>query len=572
MSRTILRRLLVVGAAVCVGVLVQAMPAFGADTFTPNPVTLTLQAGASMNVNKTLHLDALPGAADIIIAIDTTGSMTAAIAQAKAQATALCNNVQSTIPGARFAVIDFRDVPDRPATNGVLILTPTFTSSCAVVQAAINLMSAGGGGDFAEAYNWVFHNAYSEATLDASRNPNAVQFLVVLGDAPPHNSPAPTVAPSCGNQPPADAGITSDSEIAGLNANDITLLMIHFSTPVNIPIACYNELTGATGGTAVESGGDLSGEIISQIQAAAAHIDSVNFVVSGACPPVGLTFSPTPPYGPFTAPVNIPFVETITAPTVPGVYACQVTAVVDGTPRAVQQINLTVTPGNPATLTLAPKTDTNTVDDTHCVTATVKDAFLNPTPGIHVVFTVTGAVNTSGNVVTNGSGQAQFCYTGPALPGVDAISAFADTNNNGSQNTGEPGDTASKTWVVPASTAGCKVTNGGRITAKNGDKATFGGNAVADGLSGEEEYQDHGPAQAMNVHSIDITAVVCNAAGTSASIFGTATVNGGGSFDFRIDVADNGEPGRNDTYRIRLSNAYDSGVQTLSAGGNVQIH
>ena len=572
MSRSIVRRLLAVGAAAFVGVLVQAMPAFGADTFTPNPVNVTLQAGASTNVSKTLHLDALPGAADIIIAIDTTGSMANAIAQAKAQATALCNNVQSSIPGARFAVIDFKDVPDRPTTNGVLILTPTFTSSCAVVQTAINTMSASGGGDFAEAYNWVFHDAYSDATLNASRNPNAVQFLVVLGDAPPHNSPAPTVAPGCGNQPPADAGISSDSEIAGLNANDITLLMIHFSTPVNIPIACYSQLSGATGGNAVESGGDLSSEIIGQIQAAAAHITSVNLVVSGACPPVGLTFNPTPPYGPFTAPVDIPFVETVTAPTVPGVYACQVTAVVDGTPRAVQQLNVTVTPANPASLALAPKTAVNTVDDTHCVTATVKDAFSNATPGIHVVFGVTGAVTTSGNVVTNASGQAQFCYTGPALAGTDAISAFADTNNNGTHDTGEPSDTASKTWVLPASTPGCKVTNGGRITASNGDKATFGGNAKADSSSGEEQYQDHGPARNMNVHSTTIVAVTCNTAGTAASIFGTATVNGGGSFDFRIDVADNGEPGRSDTYRIRLSNGYDSGVHTLAAGGDVQIH
>jgi hypothetical protein len=240
--------------------------------------------------------------------------------------------------------------------------------------------------------------------------------------------------------------------------------------------------------------------------------------------------------------------------------------------RAVQTINATVTPGNPATLTLAPKTATNVVDATHCVTATVKDAFNNATPGITVRFKVTGAVNTTGSATTNASGEAQFCYVGPALPGVDAISAFADTNTNGTQDTGEPGDTAAKTWVVPASTAGCKVTNGGRITARNGDKATFGGNAKADGLQGEEEYQDHGPAQDMNVHSIDITAVVCNAAGTRASIFGTATVDGAGSFDFRIDVADNGEPGRSDTYRMRMSNGYDSGVQTLAKGGNIQIH
>jgi hypothetical protein len=75
----------------------------------------------------------------------------------------------------------------------------------------------------------------------------------------------------------------------------------------------------------------------------------------------------------------------------------------------------------------------------------------------------------------------------------------------------------------------------------------------------------------MNVHSIEVQAVTCNAAGTAASIFGTATIDGSGTFNFRIDVVDNGEPGRSDTYRIRLSNGYDSSVKTLS-GGNIQLH
>ncbi len=60
-------------------------------------------------------------------------------------------------------------------------------------------------------------------------------------------------------------------------------------------------------------------------------------------------------------------------------------------------------------------------------------------------------------------------------------------------------------------------------------------------------------------------------AGTQASIFGTASINGSGTFNFRVDLKDLGEPGTSDTYRIRLSNGYDSGEQTL-AGGNVQIH
>ena len=139
------------------------------------------------------------------------------------------------------------------------------------------------------------------------------------------------------------------------------------------------------------------------------------------------------------------------------------------------------------------------------------------------------------------------------------------------------------------STDKCKVTYGGRIATAEGDKATFGG--VANGQKGQEEYQDHGPVTDINVHSIDVQSVVCGTPGdgdgdvglaaraatqassseTQASIFGTATINGSGSFDYEIDLVDAGEPGTADTYRIVLSNGYDSGVQTLY-GGNVQIH
>ena len=234
---------------------------------------------------------------------------------------------------------------------------------------------------------------------------------------------------------------------------------------------------------------------------------------------------------------------------------------------------MTVTPGDPATLELTPATATNVVDEEHCVSAHVEDEFGNVTPGITVEFSVTPTTfhtPSSGSAVTNASGDAEFCYTA-ALPGSDVISAFADTNGNGVQNGTEPSDTAAKTWILPTSDPGCKVNDGGRITADNGDKATFGGNAKGKGPSGQEQFQDHGPADAINVHSIDILAVTCSADRTEASIFGTATINGAGSFDFRIDVQDLGEPGSSDTYRLRLSTGYDTGEQVL-VGGNVQIH
>jgi Bacterial Ig-like domain (group 1)/Beta-propeller repeat len=241
----------------------------------------------------------------------------------------------------------------------------------------------------------------------------------------------------------------------------------------------------------------------------------------------------------------------------------------------------TWTPGEPATLVLEPAADANTVGEEHCVTATVRDAFGNPTPGIMVRFSVPTSVATfaspsSGSDVTDANGEATFCYSA-SLPGEDAIHAFADTNEDGTQDAGEPFGDATKTWTPPASTELCevKITEGGWIIANNGDRASFGGNAKvsADGTSvqGEQEYQDHGPAQPRNVHSIELLATTCSEDLTTAAIFGTATIDGSGMFVFRIDVMDLGEPGTNDSYGIMLSDGYFSGQKQLQ-GGNVKIH
>jgi hypothetical protein len=135
-------------------------------------------------------------------------------------------------------------------------------------------------------------------------------------------------------------------------------------------------------------------------------------------------------------------------------------------------------------------------------------------------------------------------------------------------------DNSFRTGIV--STPGCelKINDGGWIVAANTDQATFGGNAKvsSSGVStGQQEYQDHGPIQPLNVKAIDVTAVTCSSDRTQASIFGHATVNGSGSYEYEIDLTDNGEPGTSDMYRILIpAVAYESGPQTLR-GGNIQI-
>jgi Bacterial Ig-like domain (group 1) len=235
----------------------------------------------------------------------------------------------------------------------------------------------------------------------------------------------------------------------------------------------------------------------------------------------------------------------------------------------------TYVPGPARKLRLEPKVATNPVGTRHCVTATVEDAFGNPVPRVTVRFAVTGSVNTSGANTTDQNGQARFCYDGPQLPGADVIRAYADIDKDSTQDAEEPFDAAEKTWVLPVSTPGCevKITNGGWIVALNGDRASFGGNAKVDldgNVSGQEQYTDHGPADPLKVHSLNVLAVVCSADRRQASVYGQARIDGTGSHYYRIQVVDLGEPGTSDRYGILLDTGYYSGDQQLQ-GGNVQI-
>jgi hypothetical protein len=87
---------------------------------------------------------------------------------------------------------------------------------------------------------------------------------------------------------------------------------------------------------------------------------------------------------------------------------------------------------------------------------------------------------------------------------------------------------------VPASTDGCLVFGHGRITATNGDRASFRGLAVASPPRG-------------------------------ASVFGRTRMTGG-SVEYRIDVQLAAWEWGKDTYRIRLSSGYDSGAQPIRHG------
>jgi Bacterial Ig-like domain (group 1) len=224
----------------------------------------------------------------------------------------------------------------------------------------------------------------------------------------------------------------------------------------------------------------------------------------------------------------------------------------------------------PAHLTLSPKTETDTVDTQASETATVTDTNNNPVPNVVVRFAVTGANAGTYTQTTDQFGQGKITYTG-GNTGTDNISAYADTNNSNTKDSGEPSDTATKTWNAPV-TMPCtvKITTGGWIIADDGAKSSFGGNAQAatnGSLSGSEQFQDK--TAKVDMHSINVTAVTCPSP-TQAQIFGTATINGSGSYQYTITVQDGSTTNQPDRYGIKVG-SYSSGQHDLG-GGTIDIH
>lgn len=222
-----------------------------------------------------------------------------------------------------------------------------------------------------------------------------------------------------------------------------------------------------------------------------------------------------------------------------------VTATAEDGSQPSDHATVTYTPGPPAALTLAPASATVAPGGQVCVTASVADAFGNASSGTAVAFSVSGTDSTSGSVDADANGNAAYCYTAAPFGGSDSIVATAAGGTN-------PSATSTVAIVVPPSTPGCTVSGGGVVDA-DGDKVPFTitGHAI--------RYEDHKGNEV--IVSTSIASVVCS--GSSATIYGTATVNGGGSHAFRVDVT----PG---SYRIRLDSGFDSGDDQV-AGGNIQI-
>jgi hypothetical protein len=336
---------------------------------------------------RSIHLGPAPAKADIVLAIDTTDTMKSVLAQAKAEATQLMAQIKALIPGARFAVMDFRDYDfGGGGTYPYRLHTDGLTGDAATVQAAINGMGTGTGGSpkqprdpkppQPEAYNRVLFEAAAEAKLVArgpalgGYDPDAERFMVVLGDEVPRDvsrpardarfgacPPSAVVDPGRNGVPEAGLGddLTTEAVIDGLTRSRQTLLMINYKgTYLN----CYKQLAQPTGGDGFVGGEavQVGARIVDAITLAAGLINRVDLVPQAGCPPI--RFEPAGPYGPIqtlTTP-NLAVAASMTVPRDGQVHTCNVVVVADGARRSVETFQVLAPAGAraaPATVTLS---------------------------------------------------------------------------------------------------------------------------------------------------------------------------------------------------------------------------
>lgn len=112
------------------------------------------------------------------------------------------------------------------------------------------------------------------------------------------------------------------------------------------------------------------------------------------------------------------------------------------------------------------------------------------------------------------------------------------------------------------------VTGGGFITGASGGKANLAvaGGIKNTGLFGHLVYHDR--AAGLKVKGTAVTSYVSTGS-TSRLIQGACDINGEPG-TYKVEVADNGEPGREDTFSLVLSNDYRASGKL--DGGNIQLH
>jgi hypothetical protein len=208
------------------------------------------------------------------------------------------------------------------------------------------------------------------------------------------------------------------------------------------------------------------------------------------------------------------------------------------------------------------------------LTATVLAADGTPLPNVPVTWTATGA----GGVVND-----EAVTAGDGLAGANALSDAPGTQTV-TATVGTLSASVTVTWLgltAPCATCGGtsantpgKASGGGWFVSGGSAKRHFGVDATYNtgaALPGGSVAYDDGAGTSVSANVVDRFRI----SGATAVLNGPATVNGRAGYRYEVTVTDNGEPGRNDTFKIVLTRpgdmAYSYSASGTLGGGNIKV-
>ena len=198
-----------------------------------------------------------PAATDVLFVFDTTGSMSGALAEAKAQAAGVMSDLSARLPNLRFGVAQLRDYGSDPVWR----VEQGLSTDQAAVQGAIDSLVAAQGGDSPEAYGTGLFQSRSDALVGWADG--AKRLVVLIADDVPHDDDLNAgVPPEVINQPspwdtgtdegPTGADIDWQQELADFKAADYTLAFVLYHG-VSAYLPYWDWWARLTGGQATES-------------------------------------------------------------------------------------------------------------------------------------------------------------------------------------------------------------------------------------------------------------------------------------------------------------------------------
>ncbi|HEX6375114.1 MAG TPA: VWA domain-containing protein [Allosphingosinicella sp.] len=142
--------------------------------------SVDLAGAGAQRQSVTLRSGAVPiRKFDLMLAIDTTGSMGDEINYLKSELRAILADIRRAHPGLdiRLGLVAYRDLGDVYVTR-----TYPFVANLEAMQANLRAQYAEGGGDYPEAMDLALARAVSQ-----DWRPDAVKSLLLVADAPPHD-------------------------------------------------------------------------------------------------------------------------------------------------------------------------------------------------------------------------------------------------------------------------------------------------------------------------------------------------------------------------------------------------